>query len=72
MIIFSKQKFVITLGILTILFYTSFIANSSYIITYKLSSIRDIYTSISNFLTLEQTPDQIYRNSKNAILNNNE
>lgn len=70
MTIFNKQKFVITFGISAILFYTSFTANAAYSSTYKLNRLTDIYTSISNYLNLEQTPDQISRNSEKIILKN--
>ena len=70
MTIFNKQKFVITFGISAILLYVSFAANAAYSSTYKLNRLTDIYTSIINYLKLEQTPDQISRNSEKIILKN--
>lgn len=67
MIVFDKQKSSIIIGILITFFYTSFITNAAY--THKPNYITNIYASISNFINLEQTPDQIARNSEKIILN---
>lgn len=70
MIIFSKKRFIITFGILAILFHIYFIVNATYTSTYKSNPITDTYTSISKFITLEETPDKIARDSEEIILRN--